>query len=380
MRISQTFIIMSLVGLLMTGCQSDDEQSVISSSGEQTSVKFELDASAITYDFVNNSGLKYTPTYAKEGFKIYAFRRPLGGSDYVYEKAINVAGMTYSPGDKKLVGSDLLNIGTYKFVCAYGVEQPGVVNLPILAGQTLTDNLLMAYNGTSLLGEIFLEDGGVAGLTSYDLGLTNAANPTVSATLKRAVSRVDVMIFKGKKENGVYIELPYTNSNVFGQKTLETFQLRYKGLNSTMDFWGNLSSAPTFDANFNLSNFSEIITIGTAGSTIVGNDTYTRYDNVQEADIIKGGAHVFGNYQIPNPDDAKTTDIEIYIKPVNEEGRTITLTEKIPTEINKVTLIKIYILDNGGPEEPNVFTTNVKFEVVVETVWNGSHEVSGEIS
>lgn len=122
MRTSRTILSMALVGLLMTACQSDDEQITSEIPKDQTAVNFELDASAIKYDIVNNSGLKYSPTYGKEGFKIYAFKRILGGTDYVYEKTINLASMTYSPQTKKLIGNDILKIGTYKFLSTYGSD------------------------------------------------------------------------------------------------------------------------------------------------------------------------------------------------------------------------------------------------------------------
>ncbi len=380
MKTLRIIIFLVLTGFLATACQSDDEQTAIVEPGEQTAVKFELDASALKYS-ITDSKLKFSPSYTKDGFRVYAFRQVPGSSDYLFEKVINHANMTYSASDKKLVGTDLLTIGTYKFLCAYGVEQTGVVTLPTWAGKVLTNDFIMQYNGTAALGEIFLEDTDVNTLTSYPLGLTSATNPTVTATLKRAVSRIDVMFFKGKKEGNSYTELPYTNgNNVFGMKTLETLQLRYKDLNSTIDFFGNYVSAPVLsNVNVNLANFNNIVTIGTAGATTVGNDDYTKYDNVEEGDMIKGAAHVFGNYVIPNEDDAKTASLEIYIKPMAGEGRTITLAEKLPMEQNKVTLVKIYVIDNGG-DEPDVFTTNVRFEVEIETVWDGSNEVTGEIN
>lgn len=377
MKTSRAIILTALMGLFMTSCQNEDQAPSVNSQ-EQTAVKFELDASAIKYD-VNNSGLKYSPAYSRDGFRIFAFKRVVGGTDYVYEKTISLTNMSYS--NNKLVGSDILSIGTYKFLSAYGVNQPGVLTLPAWSGKNLTDNFAIEYNGTAGLNEIFLQDTDAASLTSYDLGLTSDANPTVTATLKRAVSRVDIMFFKGKKENGGYTELAYTSGNdVFGKKTLETLQLRYKDLNPKIDFFGNLIATPMINANINLSNFTNTVTIGNALATIVGDTDYTKYDNVESADLINGAAHVFGNYVIPNADATKTASLEIYIKPTNGEGRVITLAEKLPMEKNKVTLVKIYVLDNGGPEEPNVFTTNVNFEVEIETVWDGSNEVTGEVN
>ena len=47
--------------------------------------------------------------------------------------------------------------------------------------------------------------------------------------------------------------------------------------------------------------------------------------------------------------------------------------ESYAVERNKATLIRIYVLGE------NVFTTGVDFEVEVDTVWDGSNFVDGEI-
>lgn len=383
MKTVKNFIVMALVGFFVTACQSDEDQSYAVDTQGKTAVNFELNANAIKYDVVNNAGLKYSPEYSEDGFRIYAFRRIENGADYKFEKTINLTNMEYDPDKQKLIGSDLLNIGTYKFLSVYGVNQGVLTTTPFNASTVLTDNFAMAYNGTAALNEIFVEDGPASTLKSYSLGLTSDANETVTATLKRAVSRVDIMFIKAKKEGEVYTELPYTNGNAFGQKDIETLQLRYKDLNSSMNFFGSLLLGVLSDTTrINLSNFTNIVTFGTAQATSVGQEDYARYDNVQESDLITGAAHVFGNYLIPNAENEKKVGLRIYIKPVGGEGRIITLADKLPIERNKVTLVKIYVIDNGdtpGPEEPNVFTTKVNFEVEIETVWDGSNEVIGEV-
>ena len=378
---------------LLTACSNDDNDALnqpINNEG-QSSVNFELDASILKYSGSGSNTLRYSPTYDKDGFSVYAFRQVYGGTDYVFEKEINLANMTYRESDKKLVGNDLLNIGTYKFISAYGLKQSGILTLPTWG--TLSDNYSFSYNGgTTSLGEIFLQDTDVANLTSYDLGI-NATNETVTATLNRAVSRVDIMFFKGRKNaDGSYTELPYNaGNNVFGNKTIERVQLSYGNLNNVMGMFGQYLTTSPMTANIELNNFSEIITIGDAAATIVGEDNYTRFDDVQTSDIIYGGSHIFGNYLFPNTSDVKNTPLQVFIKPVGGIGRTINVSvdedHLLPLEKNKVTLVKIYVLDSGtppgpgpDPEEPTVFTTNVKFEIEIETVWAGSHEVEGEIN
>jgi len=392
---TKSIFIWVAAALFMTACSNDDDADlkVDNTNGEQASVNFELDASMLNYNPAGPN-LRYAPTYTKNGFSIYAFRQVEGGTGFNYEKTVNLANMTYRESDNKLVGNDLLNIGTYKFVAAYGLNQASsILNVPTWT--TLDDSYRITYlGGTVPLGEIFLATGNTGSLTTYPLGI-NSTNPTVTATLERAVSRVDVMFFKGKKnEDNTYTELPYnTGNNVFGNKVIERVQLRYQTLNNVMSFFGDYHTTAPIDANIELGNFDNIITIGDAANTIVGNDNFLRYDAIATDDIIYGGAHIFGNYLFPNTSDAKTTALEIFIKPENGIGRTINVSvdddHLLPIERNKVTLVKIYVIDNGGdpgtdpdpdPEEPTVFTTNVRFEVEIVTRWDGSHEVTGEIN
>jgi len=393
---TKLFFILTAAALFTTACSNDDDADLkVSPATEQASVNFELDASMLAYN--PTGGLRFTPSYTPNGFSIYAFRQVDGSADYMFEKIINMANMTYRESDRKLVGNDLVNIGTYKFIAAYGLNQAAsVLNVPTFSA--LNDSYRITYQGgTTPLGEIFLANGNTASLTEYELGI-NATNPTVTATLERAVSRVDIMFFKGRKnDDGTYTELPYnTGNNVFGTKTIEQVQLRYRTLNNIMSFFGDYHTTAPMNTNIELGNFANIITIGDGDETIVGdNATFDkRYDAIVPDDIIYGGAHIFGNYLFPNTDDAKTTGLEIFIKPVGGIGRTINVSvdddHLLPIERNKVTLVKIYVLDNGpgpgpgpgpdpDPEEPTVFTTNVQFEVEIITAWDGNHEVTGDI-
>ncbi len=120
--------------------------------------------------------------------------------------------------------------------------------------------------------------------------------------------------------------------------------------------------------------------------TAIGKGSYLSYDNISSNDLIFGGAHIFGNYLFPNSTADKTTSLEIYIEPEGGIGRTINVSydndHKLPIERNKVTIVKIYVLDSDpdNPNPPTVFDTTVNFEVEIETVWNGSNEVTGEIN
>lgn len=378
MKTIDTVLIAALGAFLMTACQNDDAQAPSLQSGETTQVAFELDASSLKH---NPATRTYTPSYGRDGFSIYAFKKT--GDSYVYSKAISLNNMTYSADTKKLTGTDNLAIGTYKFLPAYGIaNQTSRITPPNWSGATLTDNLSISFNATTPMTEIFLDtDGDAASLTSYDFGITETPNQTVSATLKRSVARVDLMFLSATIENGEFVEKPYHDParNIFDGKTLEKLELRFTDANNMMTLFGTDATVQRTAQTFNLSNFSETVVIGNATATSVGKDDYTGYDNIQSEDIIAGGAHVFGTYLFPNDDASKTTGLQLFIKPQNEEGRTITISKddatKLPLERNKVTIVKVYVLNNN-----NVFSTTVDFEVEIETVWEDANEVIGSIS
>lgn len=396
-------LIMVAAGIMFTACQNDEDGVSVVNGEQGTPVKFELDASVLNYN-PSNPSLRYSPQYTPSGFSIYAFREQTpGAEDYSFEKNVNLANMAYDPTDKKLKGTDALNIGRYKFIAAYGLNQPV---LDLASWGALNDNYSITYNpddvsnpANNRLGEIFLPEGNSAGLRNYDLGLSAQQNETVEIALKRAVARVDIMFFKGQKNSdGTYTELAYSPGNhVFGGQTLDYIQLRYQTLNNVIGYFGEYRTTnPIPQANINLTGFygtNGTMTIGNNNTgTIVGNQDYTRYDDVQAGDMIYGAAHIFGNYLLPNTDDTKTTSLEVYVKPVNGIARTINVSydddHKLPIEKNKVTLVKIYVIDNGNggggdpgdPELPHVFSTNVRFEVEIDTVWEDSYEVTGELN
>jgi len=383
MKTIEAFFIGLLATLVLAACQDDTETAVPYTNGEPANVTFELDASSLHQ---NSATRTFSPSYDKGGFSIYAFKQVEGGTDYVYSQSVTLGDMSYSAQTQKLTGSANLPIGKYKFVPAYGlVNQSSVINVPTWS--TLTNDLTFSYATTTLMDEIFLStDKEANGLTEYSLGLDATANDKVTATLKRAVARVDVMFISANRGENGYVEKAYAGegSNIFSDKELETVELRYKNINNAMTVFGKNATGTRENRNFQLNtlNYNDAdskVTVGNGAATLVGQSDYTRYDNVQKADVISGGAHIFGNYLFPNDNGDKIADLDIYIKPVGGTGRVITITQdadtKLPLEQNKVTLVKVYVLNDN-----NVFSTTVDFEVEIETVWEDANEVNSSIS
>lgn len=176
---------------------------------------------------------------------------------------------------------------------------------------------------------------------------------TVSATLRRAVSRVDVLFIRAEKDaaTGVYTEKP--GADVFGPEKLAGVNLAYTGANSRLGLSGEKVSGLS-DVSHTIGTPADVVTIGTGESTVVGADKYD-FENVQPADIISGSAHLKGTYLIPNPDNTGTTGFSMQLTSGKGSARTIALRDKIPVERNKATLIRIYVLGE------NVFTTGGRF-------------------
>jgi len=383
MMMKKNFYVVGMAAILFLGsCQDSDENvnnPVI--NGESKQVKFELDASSLMQGQATRT---YTPTYDINGFSIYAYK--LNGSDYVFEKTVSLANMDYNPTTKKLTGTDNLPIGSYKFIHGYGLNQD---NLTVPTSGTLSAGTVTYAGGP--LTEVFLEtDKTVDALVKYDLGINEAAATTVTGTLKRAVSRVDLMFISADKNGDGITEkkyYDYPTTDVFGGKVIDKIEMQLSAVNSQMNLFGvNIPATLPSGTTITLENEEDTntdwnyITVGNADGTEVGKQGYLSYDEIESGHIIAGGAHVFGTYLLHNNNNTATTGLKLVITPKKEEGkdvvaRTITIPNGIPLERNKVTLVKVYVLNDN-----NVFTTTVDFEVVIDTEWLNANEATGTIS
>lgn len=372
MRMRRMYFFMVLAVLGMAACEKEDMK-IAPEDQNLTTVKFEMDASNLMHGGATRS---VQPVYSRDGFSIYAFRQEDSGNDFICNQVIDGSSMSYDADNKKLTGTARLPIGTYRFISAYGLANSAHIAMPVMISQTLTDDLGYTHQETGSAPEIFLGEGIVANLPSYTLGLTSSANPVVKATLKRAVSRIDILFINATKNGTTYTEQVYPDGeNIFGNKDLEVIQLKLAGLNEKMNFLGNRLGTATINADINVSDLNQAVVIGTnPDQTAVGTDDFVDYDNIQGKDVIYGSAHIAGPYVFPGKDASKNTSLKLYIKPKDSVGRTITIADKLPLERNKVTLVKVYVL------EGNVFTTKVNFEVEIQTEWLGENEVVGEVN
>lgn len=378
MKIRNIYLPVALLACLAS-CSEDDSVngSALPGDPETTEVKFEMNAMTATSSAPLSRGITL-PTLAKDNFRIMAFKKSPTSQKYLFEQNVPMTGMTLN--NNVLSGTARLPIGEYKFVSTYGLTEGGGFTLPEFTPVTteLTNDLNIAHgtvDGTSVL---FLESGPLENLHSYALGINPTANEAVNATLSRAVSRVDVLFIQAKKNaDGTYTEVS-DSADVFGVTKLTNIEMQFTGLNKNVNLVGKKTttdSGSLFDNNFQVPNLVNTVTRGTSGeNTKVGTPTFLTYDNITDADIKKGSAHVHGAYVLPFDDSATTTGLTLLLTNGLGDVRTIAVPENLTLERNKVTLIKIYVL--GG----TVFNTDVNFNVTIDTAWLNANTIDGEIN
>lgn len=303
------------------------------------------------------------PVYGPDEFRILAFRND--GSNYIYMQDLPLDGMNYN--DASLAGSVQLPAGEYKFLPSCGLEAAANCLWPELQGAALSDALYVTHTGESFPAAFMLCQP-LDAVPSYAVSLDGPPQ-LVRATLRRAVSRVDVLFIRADKAADTYTEKQ--GSDVFGPEKLAAVKFSFTGANNRLGLSGEKVSG-LFDTEHSIGSLDGLLTMGTGASTVVGADGYD-FENVQPGDIISGSAHLKGTYLIPNSDNTASTGCTLLLTSGEGSTRTIRLTDKIPVERNKATLVRIYVLGE------NVFTTGVDFVVEVDTAWDGSNFVDEEI-
>lgn len=376
MRTKKLNLFMSIFWLACVACSEDD----LPAKGEGSrpgwaSMGFETRAQLTGNPAVSRS---FAPEISKAGFRILAFKKNADGA-YVYTQDVPTAGMNFA--DNTLSGPAELPIGEYKFVPTYGAVNTPVFSWPELAeGKTpLIDTLSFAHTAVDGTSVVFLETRSFQELPSYAVGLTATTADKVYTVLKRAVARVDLLFMHVKKNtDGSYTEIT-GNTDVFGGTLPSSIEMRFRGLNRTINVTGENMTADgtfsTFDQNYTVEDLQQAVTIGNGPATLLGTDDFFDYDQVKPTDIRSGAAHVQGAYLLPYPQGVANTDLTVVLTQSTGIQRTLVIPSKLPLERNKVTLVKIYLLiDDGGGD---IFDSNVTFTVTVDTRWDGCNVVEG---
>ena len=378
MEIKKTNLLVAMFACL-AACSDDAtvDNTLLPDNSETTTVKFEMNA---------NTGNYYSPlsrsvnpaAITKDNFRIMAFKKTPAGEGYFYAQDIPTAGMNYE--NNVLSGTVRLPIGEYKFVSTYGLAKDGRFALPSLTPVTteLTDDLNISHGTVDGSSVFFLEKGTIEALHSYTLGINPTANESVSASLNRAVSRVDIMFIQAKKnDDGTYTEVS-DSADVFGVSQLADIEMQFTGLNRNVNLLGTKTTTDEgslFNENFTVPDLGNTVTRGTStDDTKVGTTGFLYYDNIKTDDFKTGSEHVHGAYLLPYDEAINTTNLTLVLTNGLGDKRTIVAPKNLPLERNKVTLVKIYVLSG------TVFNTDVKFNVTIDTAWLEANSVDGEIN
>lgn len=368
-----------LAALLVCFASCSDDEAVDNtnlSPGEDgtTVVKFEMKANTGNNFSVVQRAINL-PAIEKENFRIMAFKKSPTDGRFLYAQDISTNTMTYN--NNVLSGTVRIPIGEYKFVSTYGLVKPSMFSLPTFTelSTELKNDLSITHANLDNSSVFFLESGPLEDLRPYQLGLNPTANENVTASLNRAVSRVDILFIQAVKDGDTYTEVS-DSMDVFGSR-LANIEMQFTGLNRDVNLVGkkiSTSDASLFDENFTVPELEKTVTRGTATEdTKVGKPDFKSYDNITSEDIKAGSAHVHGAYVLPFEDSRTTTTARLVLTNTAGDVRTIVVNDNIPLERNKVTLIKIYVLSG------TVFNTDVNFNIAISTEWFDANTVEGEI-
>ena len=376
----KTYLWLAAAAVALAGCSKQEGDTTAPAPGPDaapgmTRASFQMEVPVVQQEAITKAVI---PQYDKNNFRILAFKTTDGGTSYLYAQDIPMDSLNLNTSTNSLSGEVQIPIGTYKFIPTYGMKAPGNYSWPTIDAPTALAEPPGSTHTGSTLPAIFTESRAYADLPSYDMGLkTSVPNKPVTATLKRAVSRVDILFIRATKDPATNAYTPIKGKNVFGDALPTKIQMQFTGVNNTMNLVGKriapASGAATFNTDYEVADLNKAVTMGSGDALAVGENGYVSYDNIQQTDIIDGSAHVHGAYLIPNDDNTATTGLTLVLTSANGEARTIDNLPLLPLEKNKVTLVKIHVLGD------NVFTTGAELGVTVDTVWDGTNKIEGEI-
>lgn len=377
MKLKQIYLPVALLACLAS-CSEDDtvNGTPLPNDAETAVVKFTMNANTGVSTAPLSRGITL-PDLTKDNFRILAFKKSPASGKYLYAQDVPLADMELN--QKVLSGTARLPIGEYKFISTYGLATDGGFALPALTPVTteLTDDLHIAHGAVDGTSVFFLEEGPLEDLHSYALGTGPGGNEDVSATLSRAVSRVDVLFIQAKKN----AEKDYTevsdSADVFGVTQLAGIEMQFTGLNKNVNLVGKKTTTDPgslFDNKFEITDLASAVTRGTSEeNTKVGTSDFTDYDHITGDAIKRGSAHVHGAYVLPFGDSDTPTTLTLRLTNGLGDERLIEVPGNLPLKRNTVTLVRIYVLSG------TVFNTDVQFNVTVDTAWMSAHTVDGEI-
>lgn len=328
-----------------------------------------------------------------KNLEIIAYRKQADGN-YAYAKSVTA---TVTANDNKIQYSNSefkLEIGTYRFLSIYNVgndftldylkDDSAVKTWPEIldavkisnASESKSLNINEIFAGGSLdNNEGNNSDMNVA--EDIDLSESQGENTVnVSISLSRVNSRIDLRFLKFSPSDDGNEQAYGNGMNIFGKDgNLKSITTSAKSAISWS--WGaGTQNIADGDLTYTTNGYAGV-TIGTLteGSTDFpnGDDDAQYMDAIPANRILKGGAYYKGAYILPFT--SEDSRLKLTVTLVGNEGKQTRVLEAdgVKAEKNKVTVVtfKYRASGNDPDDKENLFNPTIKYDVTIDTQWNG---------
>lgn len=392
MNIMKKSYLFGLFGCLFmfTNCSKSELESEFENGQGEVKVSF-------TAQIVNDVASRAKANVGTgNNLEIIAYQKQADGN-YVYAKSVT-ATVTATGNEIQYSNSEFkLEIGTYRFLSIYNVGNGLTLDYlkdvsAVKTWQEILDAVKISNAGKSLdINEIFAggsldnneeNNGEMSVAEDIDLSESQEENTVnVSISLSRVNSRIDLRFLKfspSEADGGNDLEQAYEgDENIFGEKPDNLVSITTSAKSATSWSWGAGSQSIAGEDLTYTTNGYAGVTIGTLaeGSTDFPTEGDAQnMDAIPAGRILKGAAYYTGAYILPFTTSDRTT-MKLTVTLVGNEGEQKRVLEAagVKAEKNKVTVVTFkYRASSDEPnDKENLFNPTIKYDVTINTQWNG---------
>ena len=332
-----------------------------------------------------------------KNLEIIAYRKQADGN-YAYAKSVTA---TVTANDNKIQYSNSefkLEIGTYRFLSIYNVGNELTLDYlkddsAVKTWQEILDAVKISNAGKSKslnINEIFAggsldnDEGNNSDMNvaeDIDLSESQGENTVnVSISLSRVNSRIDLRFLKfspSKQDGGNDLEQAYKgDENIFGEKPDNLVSITTSAKSATSWSLGAGSQSIAGEDLTYTTNGYAGVTIGTLaeGSTDFPTEGDAQnMDAIPAGRILKGGAYYTGAYILPFTSEDSRLNLTVTLVGNEGEQTRVLVAAGVKAEKNKVTVVtfKYRASGNDPDDKENLFNPTIKYDVTIDTQWNG---------
>lgn len=391
MNIMKKSYLFGLFGCLFmfTNCSKSELESEFENGQGEVKVSF-------TAQIVNDVASRAKANVGTgNNLEIIAYQKQADGN-YVYAKSVT-ATVTATGNEIQYSNSEFkLEIGTYRFLSIYNVGNGLTLDYlkdvsAVKTWQEILDAVKISNAGKSLdINEIFAggsldnneeNNGEMSVAEDIDLSESQGENTVnVSISLSRVNSRIDLRFLKfspSEADGGNDLEQAYKgDENIFGEKPDNLVSITTSAKSATSWSLGAGSQSIAGEDLTYTTNGYAGVTIGTLaeGSTDFPTEGDAQnMDAIPAGRILKGAAYYTGAYILPFTTSDSTMKLTVTL--VGNEGKQKRVLEAagVKAEKNKVTVVTFkYRASSDEPNDnENLFNPTIKYDVTIDTQWNG---------